>query len=112
MSGGVSESLLLLELLELLLELLLESSSPGSLGAAVVGNGWSSAAEFLAGAGLGESGGAAGLLGSPGKGNCSETEGLVALAAGGVHGLEGVCGDWFWFGTGHGASGGVWGALV
>jgi hypothetical protein len=111
MSGGVSESLLLLELLELLLELLLESSSPGSLGGAVVGNGWSSAAEFLAG--LGGSGVAAGLLGSPGKGNCSETEGLVALAAGGVHGLGAVCGDdWFWFGAGHGASGGAWGALV
>jgi len=38
MSGSVSESLLL-ELLELLLELLLLESSPGSRGGVVVGNG-------------------------------------------------------------------------
>jgi len=89
MSGGVSVSPLL-ELLELL-EL---ESSPGSLGGAAVGNGWSVSAEFLVGAGLAESGGvAAGLLGSPGNGNCSEMDGFFASDAGGVQGLEVVCGD-------------------
>ncbi len=88
MSEELSVSLLLeLELLELLLE-----SSPGSVGGAVVGNGWSSAAEFFAGAGVGESGGAAGLLGSPGKGNCSATDGFF-VSAGGVQGLVEVCED-------------------
>jgi hypothetical protein len=100
MSGGVSESLLLelLELLELLLELLelLLESSPGSLGGGVVGNGWSVAAEFFAGAGPGASGestGDAGFAASPGNGNCSATEGLFVPAAGGVQGLEGA--GWF-----------------
>lgn len=94
MSVGLSESLLLEELLELLLE-----SSPGSLGGRLVGNGWSSAAEFLAGAGAsGESGGWAGLVASPGNGNCSETDGCFASAAGGVQGLEVVCEDaWLGF---------------
>ena len=105
MSGGLSESLLL-ELLEELLELLLESS-PGSLGGAVVGNGWSSAAEA--------SGELAGFVASPGNGNCSETEGFVASAAGGVQGLEVVCdGVWlgFWLAAGHGGAGGVCCGLV
>jgi hypothetical protein len=113
MSGGLSASLLLLELLELLLE-----SSPGSLGGGVVGNGWSSAAEFLAGAGagaLGESGGLAGFVASPGNGNCSETDGCFASAGGGVQGLEAVCEDvWpgFWLAAGHGGAGGVCCGLV
>ena len=84
MSGEVSESLLL-ELLELL-ELLLESSR-GSLGGRAVGNGWSAAAEPLAGTGAVASGVTVGLLASSGNGNCSETDGFVASAAGGVQGL-------------------------
>jgi len=112
----VSESLLL-ELLEELLELLLESS-PGSLGGRLVGNGWSSAAEFLAGAGAGasgESGGLAGFVASPGNGNCSETDGCFAFEAGGVQGLEVVCEDaWlgFWLAAGHVGAGGVCCGLV
>jgi len=87
--GSVSSLLELLELLELLLE-----SSPGSLGGGAVGNGCSSAAEFLAGVATGESGAlAAGLLGSPGNGNCSATDGFFASEAGGVQGLEAACDD-------------------
>jgi hypothetical protein len=93
MSGGLSESLLLE--LELLLEELPELS-PGSLGGGVVGNGLSVAAGFLAGAGPGASGVLAGLVGSPGNGNCSAVEGLIVSAAGGVQGLGGGGEDgWF-----------------
>lgn len=87
----MSGSALPLELLslELLLELLLLESSPGSRGAGVVGNGWSVAAELGTELGVAEAGvsgePAAALLGEPGNGNCSATDGFFAGAAG-VHG--------------------------
>jgi hypothetical protein len=70
------------------LELLLESS-PGSLGAGVVGNGCSSAAEEGVAVELGASGGGvAGFAGVPGNGNCSATEGFF-VCGGGEHGAAG-----------------------
>ena len=84
-------------LLELELELLLESS-PGSLGGGCcwVGNGcWAAASEGVvvlgvgeSGGVLGESGGVLGLAVSPGNGNCSAAElGFFAVGAGEVQGL-------------------------
>jgi hypothetical protein len=86
--------------------LLLLESSPGSLGAGVVGKGCSSAAEEGFVVGLGESGvGVAeveGFAGLPGKGNCSAGE--IFFADGGEeHGAAGW--DVFWPGAGHGAGG-------
>ena len=90
-------------LLELELELLLESS-PGSLGGGCVGNGcWAAASDGVVFAGpgesgglvdgLGESGGLAGLAGLPGNGNCSAAEaGFFAAGAGGGQGLAGWAG--------------------
>ncbi|NYF89793.1 hypothetical protein RBB79_09550 [Tunturiibacter empetritectus] len=86
-SGVELESELLLLLLE---------SSPGSLGAGVVGKGCSSAAEEGFVAGLGESGGGVGeesegvegFAGLPGKGNCSAVEGFFT-DGGGEHGVAG-----------------------
>ena len=103
-------------LLELELELLLESS-PGGLGGGCVGNGcWAAASEGvvvlgLAGLGesggvlegLGESGGFLGLLVSPGNGNCSAAE-VGFLAAGGQGLADGSGGlPVVWFGAGQGA---------
>jgi hypothetical protein len=85
-------------------ELLLLESSPGSLGAASVGNGCSSAADFGVVVGLGESGGDADLLGVPGNGNCSAVDGFFESGAAGGQGLV-VC---VWFGSGHGGGGVVW----
>jgi len=63
--------------------LLLLESSPGSLGGGCVGNGcWAAASEGVV-VGLGESGGFAGLAGSPGNGNCSAADGFFAAGAGG-----------------------------
>jgi hypothetical protein len=64
------------------LELLLESS-PGSLGGGCVGNGCCAAASEGLVVEPGESGGAAGFAGWPGKGNCSATDGFLAAAGGG-----------------------------
>jgi hypothetical protein len=90
------------------LELLLESS-PGSLGADVVGNGCSSAAEEGVVVELGESGGGdAGFVGAPGNGNCSAAEGFF-VCGGGEHGAAG-CGA-FWPEAGHGADGFCAGAV-
>jgi hypothetical protein len=90
-------------LLELELELLLESS-PGSLGGGCVGNGcWVAASDGVVFAGPGESGGAvdglgesggladlAGLAAWPGNGNCSAGEaGFFAAGAGEGQGLAG-----------------------
>ena len=84
-------------------ELLLLESSPGSLGAGSVGKGCSSAADFGVVVGLGESGGGVDLLGVPGNGNCSATDGFFASGAGAGHGLVFcVC---VWFGSGHGGGG-------
>ena len=89
--------------LELELELLLESS-PGSLGGGCAGNGcWVAASDGVVVVGLGESGvavegpgesgGFFGLLGSPGKGNCSAAEdGFFAAGLGGGQGLAGGAG--------------------
>jgi hypothetical protein len=59
-----------------------------------VGNGcWAAASAGLVvglGVGLGESGGFAGLLVSPGNGNCSAADGFFAAGAGG----QGLAG-WF-----------------
>lgn len=95
MEPELEELELELELLELL-ELL-----PGSRGGGVVGNGCSVAAaagvvvdpEEAAGA----SGGFAGLVGSPGNGNCSAVEGWLAAGAGGVQGLEFFEAGWVCF---------------
>ena len=72
----------LLELLELL-----ESASA----AGCVGNGCSVAAEGWGALGAGASG--SGLAGSPGKGNCSATEGFLVSEAGGVQGLAASLSD-------------------
>jgi hypothetical protein len=73
LSSGVALGSSLLEL-----ELLLLESSPGSLGGGCVGNGCCVAASEGVVVGLGESGGAAGLAGLPGKGNCSAAVGFLA----------------------------------
>jgi hypothetical protein len=93
-------------LLELELELLLESS-PGSLGGGCVGNGcWVAASDGVVFVGPGESGGLveglgesgvlvefAGLAGPPGNGNCSAAEaGFFAAGAGWGQGLAGWAG--------------------
>ena len=95
-SGVLSSSSLVSELeLELLeLELLLESSLPGSRGGRAVGNGWLAGAEPAGWGEPGKSGGvaaglAAGFAGSPGNANGSTVEGFVSVA-GGVQGLAGV----------------------
>jgi hypothetical protein len=102
-SEGGLESELLLLLLE---------SSPGSLGAGVVGKGCSSAAEEGFVVGLGESGGGVveveGFAGLPGKGNCSAVEGFFA-EVGEEHGAAGW--DVLWPEAGHGA-GEFWAGVV
>jgi hypothetical protein len=86
--------------------LLLLESSPGSLGAGVVGKGCSSAAEEGFVVRLGESGGGVegveGFAELPGKGNCSAGEGFFADGVE-EHGAAGW--DVFWPEAGHGASG-------
>ena len=92
LSAGVAAGLsgsALLELLELLLEL--EGSDPGRAGGASLGKGCSSAADFPDGDGAGAFGAslgvAAGLAGSPGKGNCSAAAGGF-VSVGWVQGLS------------------------
>ena len=60
------------------------------------------AAEPFESLGVGESGAAAGLVGSPGNGNCSAVDGLVESEGRGVQGGGVVCEVgwflfWFWF---------------
>ena len=103
-------------LLESLLELLLElgESEPGSAGGASDGNGCSSAADFRDEAGAGASGesadGAAGLLVSPGKGNCSALDGCF-VSGGGVQGLSAALAA-LWLAGGQGWLAGFWGVAV
>lgn len=101
-----------LELLELLLEL--GGSEPGSAGGASDGNGCSSAADFRDESGVGASGesmdGAAGLGGSPGKGNCSALDGCFA-SRGGVQGLSPSLAE-FWLAGGQGWFAGFWGGVA
>jgi hypothetical protein len=82
LSSGVALGSSLLEL-----ELLLLESSPGNFGGVWVGNGCCAAASDGEVVGLGESGGVAGLVGWPGKGNCSAAVGFLAAGAGGGQGL-------------------------
>jgi hypothetical protein len=64
-------------------------SSPGIFGGGAVGNGCWSAAEGAVVEGVGELGGGAGLLGSPGNGNCWAVDGLLVSGGGAGQGFPG-----------------------